>query len=170
MLSDFKVKLPTVEALEDALRSYTGFVILLKCIWFSSQSTNRNAKTSYRKKTHVTSLKGITCEARECIRTPVSVDRLTLVKCPTLCIWPAKHRNTVRMIHRTEGHLKDPISSSGELNASYPKNIDQNCIYSQILIFKTVGLLCASRSRLVGGRKVVFTGEPLLRIICYIPI
>lgn len=72
MLSDFKIKLPTVgekkprqwksfavQGLEDTLLSYTGFVILLKCIWFSSQSTNRNAKTSYRKKkTHVTSLKG----------------------------------------------------------------------------------------------------------------
>lgn len=56
----FKIKVPTIgEKKKTRLRPsrmhfllpYTGFVILLKCIWFSSQSTNRNAKTSYRKKT-----------------------------------------------------------------------------------------------------------------------
>lgn len=95
------------QALEDALRSYTGFVILLKCIWFSSQSTNRNAKTSYRKKiTHVTSLKGITCEACECIRTPVSVEPAEVCEMPNTRFPPTGSRNTVRMTRRTEGHLQ----------------------------------------------------------------
>lgn len=35
-------------ALKDKLLPCTGSVILLKCFWFSSHSTNRNAKTSYR--------------------------------------------------------------------------------------------------------------------------
>lgn len=62
----FKINVPTVgEKKKTRLRPsrmhfllpYTGFVILLKCIWFSSQSTNRNAKTSYRKKKCNISLK-----------------------------------------------------------------------------------------------------------------
>lgn len=80
-----------------------------------------------------------------------SVNRLTPVKCPTLCIWPTSQRNTVRMSRRTEGHLIIQFNP-GLIKCQLSKNIDQNCIYSQILIFKTVGLLCASRSRLVGDK------------------
>lgn len=70
---------------EDRLRSYTGFVILLKCIWFSSHSTNRNANTSYRKEKH-------TCNISErnnmwsswMYQTP-SLTGSKFVKCPTPC-------------------------------------------------------------------------------------
>ncbi len=41
------------------------------------------------KKAHVTSLRGITCEACEYIRTPVLVWRLKFVKCPTPCFSPS---------------------------------------------------------------------------------
>lgn len=97
MLSDFKIKLPTVGEKNLVSENHLPFrASRIHCFHIQDLSYCSNAfgsavkvqiemlklVTEKKKKTHVTSLKGITCEACECIRTPVSVYRLKFAKCP----------------------------------------------------------------------------------------
>lgn len=123
MLSDLKIKLPTVDEKNLFSLNHMQFRpsrmhnFHLQDLSYCSDAFGSAVKvqiemlklvTEKKKKlTHVTSLKGITCEACECIRTPVSVNRLTkhlVFFKPTL-----KSRNTIRIINWTEGQLSKII-------------------------------------------------------------
>jgi len=191
MLSDFKVKLPTVGEKNLFNQNHTQSRpsrIHYSHIQDLSYCSNafgsavivqiEMLKLVTEKKTHVTSLKGITCEACECIRTPVSLTGWSHVReMPNTLYLTYTSTDTVRMIRYTEGHHRIQFIP-GELtpkHQNYVKREELHILADSNLKGDLINLedcwlaLCFTVSR-SGGRKVVFIGEPLLRIICYIPI